>query len=58
MKRQKDLKIQKLSEQLNIHDEYISNEKKELQKKVNFYFDREKNIKRIEDLNVEKSQSL
>ncbi len=57
--RQKDLKIQKLLEQLKIRDEYISNEKKELQKKkVNFYFEGEKNIKRVEDLNVEKSQAL
>ena len=32
--------------------------KKNYKKKVNFYFDREKNIKRVEDLNVEKSQSL
>ena len=32
--------------------------KKNYKKKVNFYFDGEKNIKRVEDLNVEKSQAL
>ena len=57
--RQKDLKIQKLLEQLKIRDEYITNEKKELEKKkIKFFYEGENNIKRVEDLSIEKPLAL
>ena len=55
----KDIKINKLLEQLKIRDEYIKQEKKSLaKKKINFLFEGEKDIKKIEDLNIDKSFSL
>ena len=57
--RQKNMKIQKLVEQLKIRDEYINNEKKEIENKnINFVFENENDIKKIEDLNIDKSFSL
>ena len=48
---EKNIKINKLLEQLKIRDEYIKQEKKSLKnKKVKFVFEREKDIKKIEDL--------
>ena len=53
------MKIQKLVEQLKIRDEYINNEKKEIENKnINFVFENENDIKKIEDLNIDKSFSL
>ena len=50
----KDIKINRLLEQLRIRDEYISQEKKSLaNKKVKFVFEQEKEIKKIEDLSIE-----
>ena len=55
----KDIKINKLIEQLKIRDEYIKQEKKSLaKKKIKFFFEGEKDIKKIEDLNIDKSFSL
>ena len=55
----KDIKINKLIEQLKIRDEFIKEEKKSLaKKKINFVFEGEKDIKKVEDLNVDKSISL
>ena len=55
----KDIKINKLIEQLKIRDEYIKQEKKSLaKKKIKFNFEGEKDIKKIEDLNIDKSFSL
>ena len=55
----KDIKINKLIEQLKIRDEYIKEEKKSLaKKKINFFFEGEKDIKKVEDLNIDKSFSL
>ena len=55
----KDIKINKLIEQLKIRDEYIKQEKKSLaKKKIKFVFEGEKDIKKIEDLNIDKSFSL
>ena len=55
----KDIKINKLIEQLKIRDEYIKQEKKSLEKKkIKFVFEGEKDIKKIEDLNIDKSFSL
>ena len=57
--RQKNMKIQKLVEQLKIRDEYINNEKKEIENKnIKFVFENENDIKKIEDLNIDKSFSL
>ena len=50
----KDIKINRLIEQLKIRDEYISQEKKSLaNKKIKFVFEQEKDIKKIEDLSLE-----
>ena len=55
----KDIKINKLIEQLKIRDEYIKQEKKTLaKKKIKFVFEGEKDIKKLEDLNIDKSFSL
>ena len=55
----KDNKINKLIEQLKIRDEYIKQEKKSLaKKKIKFFFEGEKDIKKIEDLNIDKNLSL
>ena len=55
----KDIKINKLIEQLKIRDEYIKQEKKTLaKKKIKFIFEGEKDIKKVEDLNIDKSFSL
>ena len=57
--RQKEMKISKLLEQLKIRDEYINTEKKELKKKnIHFVFNEENQIKKIEDLNIDRSFSL
>ena len=57
--RSKDIKIQKLVEQLKIRDEYIKQEKKQLaKKKINYFFAGEKDIRRLEDLNIDKNFSL
>ena len=57
--REKDIKINKLLEQLKIRDEYIKEEKKKLaQKKIKFYFEGEKDIRKVEELNVDKSFTL
>ena len=57
--RVKDIKIQKLVEQLKIRDEYISQEKKQLaKKKINYFFEGEKDIKKLEELNIDKNFSL
>ena len=50
----KEIKINRLLEQLKIRDEYINQEKKSLaNKKVKFVFEQEKDIKKIEDLSIE-----
>ncbi len=55
----KDIKIHKLVEQLKIRDEYIEQEKKQLaKKKIKYYFDGEKDMKKIEELNIDKNFSL
>ncbi len=55
----KDIKINKLIEQLKIRDDIIKQEKKSLaKKKIKFFFEGEKDIKKVEDLNIEKSSSL
>ena len=52
----KEIKIQKLVEQLKIRDEYINKEKSQLARKnLNYYFDGEKDIKQIEELNLDKN---
>ena len=57
--RSKDIRIQKLLEQIKIRDEYIRQEKKEIAKrKVNFVFENEKDIRNINDLGIEKNYSL
>ena len=57
--RQKEMKISKLLEQLKIRDEYINTEKKELKKKnIHFVFNEENQIKKIDDLNIDRSFSL
>jgi hypothetical protein len=49
----KDLKINRLLEQLKIRDEYITQEKKSLaNKNIKFIFEREKDIRKVEDLNI------
>lgn len=54
--KQKDIKISKLIEQVSIRDEYIANEKKELEKKrIKILFDKESNIKSIAELNIERN---
>ena len=55
----KDIKINKLIEQLKIRDEYIKEEKKTFaDKKIKFVFEGEKDIKKIEDLNIDKNLAL
>ena len=50
----KDIKINRLLEQLKIRDEYITQEKKSLaNKKIKFIFEREKDIKKLEDLSLD-----
>ena len=50
----KDIKINRLIEQLKIRDEYITQEKRSLaNKKIKFVFEQEKDIKKIEDLSIE-----
>ena len=50
----KDIKINRLIEQLKIRDEYINQEKRSLaNKKIKFVFEQEKDIKKIEDLSIE-----
>ena len=57
--RTKDIKIQKLVEQLKIRDEYIKEEKKVLEKKkIKYYFKGENEIKKIDELNIDKNFSL
>ena len=57
--RTKDIKIQKLVEQLKIRDEYISQEKKQLaKKKIKYFFKGENEIKKLEELNIDKNFSL
>ena len=57
--RQKEMKISKLLEQLKIRDEYINTEKKELKKKnIHFVFNEENQIKKIDDLNIDRGFSL
>ena len=57
--RTKDIKIQKLVEQLKIRDEYIKEEKKILaKKKIKYYFKGENEIKKIDELNIDKNFSL
>ena len=57
--RSKDIKIQKLVEQLKIRDEYIREEKKQLaNKKIKYYFKGENEIKKLEELNIDKNFSL
>ena len=57
--RQKEMKISKLLEQLKIRDEYINTEKKELKtKNIHFVFNEENQIKKIDDLNIDRSFSL
>ena len=57
--RSKDIKIQKLVEQLKIRDEYISQEKKQLsKKKIKYFYEGEKDIKKLEELNIDKTFSL
>ena len=57
--RSKDIKIQKLVEQLKIRDEYISEEKKQLaNKRIKYYFKGENEIKKLEELNIGKNFSL
>ena len=55
----KDIKIHKLVEQLKIRDEYINQEKKQLTKKnIRYFFEGEKDIKTLEELNIDKNFSL
>ena len=55
----KNIKIQKLVEQLKIRDEYISQEKKQLsKKKIKYFYEGEKDIKKLEELNIDKTFSL
>jgi len=55
----KDIKINRLLEQLKIRDEYIKQEKKSLaNKKIKFIFEREKDIKKVEDLTLGSNISL
>ena len=50
----KEIKINRLLEQLKIRDEYNKQKKKSLaNKKVKFVFEQEKDIKKIEDLSIE-----
>ena len=57
--RTKDIKIQKLVEQLKIRDEYISQEKKQLEKKkIKYFFKGENEIKKLEELNIDKNFCL
>ena len=57
--RSKDIKIKKLVEQLKIRDEYISQGKNQLSKKnIKYYFEGEKDIKKLEELNIDKNLSL
>ena len=57
--RTKDVKIQKLVEQLKIRDEYINQEKKQLaKKKIKYFFKGENEIKKLEELNIDKNFSL
>ena len=57
--RSKDIKIQKLIEQLKIRDEYINQEKKQLaKKKIRYFFEGEKDIKKLDELNIDKNFSL
>ena len=57
--RSKDIKIQKLIEQLKIRDEYINQEKKQLaKKKIRYFFEGEKDIKKLEELNIDKNFNL
>ena len=57
--RSKDIKIKKLVEQLKIRDEYISQGKNQLSKKnIKYYFEGEKDIKKLEELNIDKNFSL
>ena len=57
--RTKDIKIQKLVEQLKIRDEYISEEKKQLaKKKIKYFFKGENEIKKLEELNIDKNFCL
>ena len=57
--RTKDIKIQKLVEQLKIRDEYIKEEKKILaKKKIKYNFQGENEIKKIDELNIDKNFSL
>ena len=57
--RTKDIKIQKLVEQLKIRDEYIKQEKKQLaKKKIKYFFEGEKDIKNLEELNIDKNFNL
>ena len=57
--RSKDIKIKKLVEQLKIRDEYISQGKNQLSKKnIKYCFEGEKNIKKLEELNIDKNFSL
>lgn len=55
----RDLKIQKILEQLKIRDEYISKENAELQKrKVNFSFPNENEIKQISQLKYNNTKHI
>ena len=57
--RSKDIKIQKLVQQLKLRDEYINQEKKQLaKKKIRYYFEGEKDIKKLEELNIDRNFSL
>ena len=57
--RTKDIKIQKLVEQLKIRDQYIDEEKKQLaKKKIKYFFKGENEIKKLEELNIDKNFSL
>ncbi|MCQ2818684.1 MAG: hypothetical protein MJ252_15565 [archaeon] len=57
--KQKELKIQKLLEQIKIRDEYINNEKTEIaNKKINFKYENEDKIKNVDDLHINKNFSL
>lgn len=57
--RQKEMKIAKLIEQLKIRDEYINTERKELKNRnIHFVFADENQIKRLEELNIDRSFSL
>lgn len=55
----KDIKIQKLMEQLKIRDEYINQGKRQLaKKKINYFYEGEKDIKKLEELKIDKNLSL